>query len=360
MSENKWNEWIGVKGSLSIEDREIDVRVQVNENGKAVVYIMTNSFMGKYENIISIPATVHIEEDPVLHAVRIPTGDFVISKVCLRCNAWYVRLPKTVESVEFDYGRSLSRNVGRRRFIVDEENPFMFSENGSLYSKDGILYHFCDDGYKTFEQVKLRDDITTVLPDAVYSDKNLSLVIPNKNILLQEGSIRGYYNIIDFSNGVSFIKPDAFSSLRCKEIRINGLLSDITDEGKQEIRNWYHLSSSKKVIFAAPRPKGRILDGGFIELSEVVSMDGKVVSGIDTRPICINADINKGIVRQDDEDKDVSNVPIIIRELFTGDNTYESVPITHISFATNIEIHIYVYEQYKDVKKLIQQSYQGM
>ena len=82
-------------------------------------------------------------------------------------------------------------------------------------------------------------------------------------------------------------------------------------------------------------------------------MDGKIKSGIDTRPISINADINEGIVRQENEESDVYCVPIIIREVLTDDNSYESVPITHISFATNIEIHIYVYERKPSVNPVL-------
>jgi hypothetical protein len=80
--------------------------------------------------------------------------------------------------------------------------------------------------------------------------------------------------------------------------------------------------------------------------------------GKDTRPILINADINEGTVIKEEEKTDISNVPIIIRpEETSKEETYNSVDITRITFATNNEMNIRVLEKIDVVEKLIKQSY---
>ena len=283
-----------------------------------------------------------------------------------------VYIPHTVKKISIisDFGRIgynrvkfhyINKNLG---FFVDERNDVYYSDKfGSLYQNNKTeLVHFClgtDDNVN--DGVLL--GIKTIKQGAI-SLGCKELTLPESFVSLKRETISGSFQNIIFKGKLQEIEKGALDKVYNRDgdctLKINGLLSDINNEGKEELRKWYNLFIHRhRVVFATPQPNGRILENGFIELSEVLSMSEKINNGLDTRPISINADINLGIVRRGDEEQDVSNVPIIIKEVSTGEASYKSMPITQISFATNKEILLYVYERYEDVKRMIQQSYKG-
>lgn len=283
-----------------------------------------------------------------------------------------IYIPYTVKKITIicDFGRIgynrvkfhyINKNLA---FYVDERNDVYYSDKfGSLYQNNKTeLVHFClgtDDNVNDGELLGIK----TIKQGAI-SLGCKELTLPESFVSLKRGTIAGSFKNIIFRGQLQEIEKGALDKVYNRDgdctLKINGLLSNINNEGKEELRIWYNFSTNRhKVVFATPQPNGHILENGFIELSEVLSMSDKINYGLDTRPISINADINMGIVRRGEEEQEISNVPIIIREVSTGEASYKSMPITQISFATNKEILLFVYERYEDVKRMIQQSYKG-
>jgi hypothetical protein len=345
-----------IKGGRYNEEREIECNTL--ENDEVSLVLEGNSF-GGYEGDFRIPSEIFHEGKK-----------YVVSSLNLQCKSWQLCIPDTIKSIVIDrsdtkkeYGSAENSSI----YLQYSDKYFAWDHDGSLYSKGkDTLFHY---HRKSFE-VNLDENLQHISPGAICFEETVGkLIIPKGVKELKVNAISaGMIHEIDFQGALTKIEKGALDKIYNRSgdctIKINGLLSDINDEGKDELKKWYNKSPYKrKVVFSNPQPNGHILDNGFIELSEVLKMDQKLNSGIDTRPICINADINKGIVRKEgDDDIDVSNVPIIIKGINTDDvsyDSYESIPITQISFTTNRAIRIFVYEQYEDVKKMIQQSYKS-
>lgn len=294
--------------------------------------------------------------------------DYIITSVIIQCDVKHLLLPFRVESVTIDRpnGKKYCNADNCRIELQSGINLFLLGTSaGSLFSKDmKTLYHLHRDR-QTVQHIELDEHLLNLSPGSICFEHVLrKLTIPAGVKELKTNTISGKFNEIDFKGGLRFIENGALDKVipngECT-LKINSPLSEINDEGKEELKKWYNVNpQNRKVIFAAPNQQnGHILENGFIELSEVISMDEKVNSGKDTRPVIINADINEGLVIQDSQIKDITNVPIIIKEIFLENATYTNIPITQISFATNNEIKIFVYERFDEVSRLIQKSYKG-
>ena len=344
-----------ISGGRYNEEREVECTIL--ENNEVSLLLKGDSF-GGYEGDFIIPSEIINEGKK-----------YIVSSLGLQCKSWQLTIPDTVKSVVIDrcdtkkvYGSAENSSIN----LQYSDKNFAWDHDGSLYSKEkNTLFHY---HRKSFE-VSLNDNLQHISPGAICFEETVGkLIIPKGvNELKVDAISAGMIHEIIFQGALTKIEKGALDKIYNRSgdctIKINGLLSDLDNDGKEEIRKWYNSSNSSRyrrnVIFATPKPTGHIIENGFVELSEVLSMDDKINTGLDTRPISINADINKGIVRLEDDEIDVTNAPIIIKGAITGENSYESVPITQISFATNREIRIFVYEPYEDDKKLIQQSYKG-
>jgi hypothetical protein len=348
--------------STKVEDSNIDLPVSI-EGEKATIYLLNEKFKGKYGTLLDIPEKISVSNYDELYETE--PGEYIVSTIVIKCKEWHLSLPETIEEVFID--RDNYREAGTSEnsdFCVHKDNKiFQSDDNGSLYSKDGkVLYH-----YHISDDSKLSEDLEEIRPGAIFiSEIGHNLVIPPKCTKLVKDAIYGDIEEIVFLGALKLIEKDSLSHIynhfaNCT-IRINGTLSDINDDGKEELRKWIEnpmLRSKNEVIFAAPKPCGRgDIGNGFIELSEVIDIKDKMLLGKDTRPILINADINEGTVIKEEEKTDISNVPIIIRpEVTSKEETYNSVDITRITFATNNEMNIRVLEKIDVVEKLIKQSY---
>lgn len=264
---------------------------------------------------------------------------------------------KEIQDLIIEQSEEAIDNVGKN--VIE-------TEDSSLYSNDmQTLIRFNGDEDK--DEIELNERIQIISPNSIrFNNRVRKLTIPEGVHELKANSICGDIDEIVFLGALKKIEKDSLCHIynhfaNCT-IRINGTLSDIDDDGKEELRKWIEnpmLRSKNEVIFAAPKPCGRgDIGNGFIELSEVIDIKDKMLLGKDTRPILINADINEGTVIKEEEKTDISNVPIIIRpEVTSKEETYNSVDITRITFATNNEMNIRVLEKIDVVEKLIKQSY---
>ena len=129
----QWPNHIGITGSIMVNNKPVEVKVQLfDEEAEARIFITSDRFGDEYHPM-AIPETVNIS-DPIYGAVRIELGNYTISEVFIKCNEWNIILPKTVEWVAVH--KDLNPNGF---FSVDENNPYLFSEHGSLHSNKGEL-----------------------------------------------------------------------------------------------------------------------------------------------------------------------------------------------------------------------------
>ena len=369
----QWPDYIGIMGSIMVNDKPVEVRVQLfNEETKARIFITSDRFGDEYHPM-AIPETVNVS-DPIYGAMRIEVGDYTISEVFVNCNEWNILLPKTVKWV------AVHKDVNPKGyFSVDEENPYLFSEHGSLYSKNGELIYLCiprniDHG----ETIILRDDFRKIMPYAIRAPKRMSLVIPATCTELAKEAICGSYDRIDFKGGLRVIETDALKGIGCDDLRINGLLSDINTEGQNELYTWYKKRDYRKakcLFLAAPMAKdSEALENGYIKLTRVLSTQEKLertlVDSIDkdSCPVYINSYINERF-----STKDNIAIPIVIDTVplydgnYSGWNYYFYMPIevTRIKFVDlnkdkTSETHYFevlVHEPVERVLELINESF---
>ena len=249
----QWPDYIGITGSIMVNDQPVKVKVQLFDEGAGARVFITSDRFGDEYHPMAIPETVNIS-DPIYGAARIELGDYTISEVFVNCNEFNIILPKTVEWVAVH--KDLKPNG---YFSVDENNPYMFSELGSLYSKKGELVYLCISRKIDYgETVVLRDDIRKIMPYAIRTPKRLSLVIPESCTELAKEAIVGSYDRIDFKGGLRVMEKDALMAIECDDLRINGLLSDINIEGQTELLKWYKkrdYRKAKRLFLAAPMAK---------------------------------------------------------------------------------------------------------
>jgi hypothetical protein len=369
----QWPDYIGITGSIMVNDKPVEVRVQLfDEEAEARIFIASDRFGDEYHPM-AIPETVNIS-DPIYGAARIKLGDYTISEVFIKCNEWNIILPKTVEWVAVH--KDLNPNGF---FSVDENNPYLFSEHGSLYSKNGELVYLCIPRNIDYgETIVLRDDIRKILPYAIRAPKRLSLVIPEECTELAKEAIVGSYDRIDFKGGLCVIETDALKGIGCDDLRINGLLSDINTEGQMELYTWYKnrdIKRVKRLFLAAPMAKdSEALENGYIKLTRVLPIQEKLERTLvesmdkDSSPVYINSYINERFTTTDS-----ISMPIVIDTIplydgnYSGWNYYfyKPIEVTRIKFVEIYEdknresnyFEVLVHEPVERVLELIHESF---
>lgn len=369
----QWPNNIGITGLIMVNDKPVEVRVQLLDEGSEARIFITSDRFGDEYHPMAIPETVNIS-DPIHGAVRIELGDYTISEVFIKCNEWNIILPKTVEWVAVH--KDLKPNG---YFSVDENNPYLFSEHGSLYSKNGELVYLCIPRNIDYgETVVLRDDIRKIMPYAIRAPKRMSLVIPEACTELAKEAILGSYDRIDFKGGLRVIETDALKGIGCDDLRINGLLSNINIEGQMELYTWYKnrdIRRVKRLFLAAPMAKdSEALENGYIKLTRVLSTQEKLERTLidsmdkDSCPVYINSYINERF-----STRDKVAVPIVIDTLplyegnYSGWNYYfyKPIEVTRIKFVDlnkdkTSETHYFevlVHEPVERVLELINESF---
>jgi hypothetical protein len=369
----QWPDYIGITGSIMVDDKPVEVRVQLFDEGTEARIFITSDRLGDEYHPMTIPETVNVS-DPIYGAMRIEVGDYTISEVFVNCNEWNLLLPKTVKWV------AVHKDVNPKGyFSVDEKNPYMFSEHGSLYSKKGELVYLCIPRNIDYgETVVLRDDIQKIMPYAIRAPKRMSLVIPETCTELSKEAIIGFYDRIDFKGGLRQMETDALKGIDCDDLRINGLLSEINNEGQNELYTWYKNRDFRKekcLFLAAPVAKdSEALENGYIKLTRVLSTQEKIERTLldsmekDSCPVYINSYINERFSTIDN-----IAIPIVIDTIplydgnYSGWNFYfyKPIEVTRIKFVEIYEdkrresnyFEVLVYESVERVHELIHESF---
>lgn len=324
---------------------------------KATLYLQSDKFEGMFGGVIEIPKTISVTDADDFEDIK--PDDFTVTTIVVKSKEWNLFLPETIENVIIDRN-NYHDNRGRRSFSVHNDNKYLISENGSLYSKDGkTLFHY-DSTYS--EEQELNSNIEEILPGAIGSCRDL--IIPSNCKKLAKKAIVGEFNIIDFTGGLNIIEQGALSEIECNELRIKGLLSDINHEGQQELNKLYHKTILKhkacsRICFMAPIPTGgKAFENGYIELSQVLSSEQKLNSFVDTCPISINSYINERFKS--------ARVPIVIEEIVLSEKIWElyDTPPEKASRIYLVDrenhehaIEIYVHEKRERVLELIDESF---
>ncbi len=371
----EWKNYPNAKGTIQVYGESYSVDVEINnENKTAAICIEDREFGNPGYSNKEIPEKVNISDSDPLFGPK--PGDYEITGVYLKCDEWSIRLPKTVQWVAFKEGE---RKGGL--FFVDENNPNLFSDNGSLYSKEGVLiYQAITRHTKIGDTIILRDDTKYIMPGAIYKDRytSLKLVLPGTCDKLVKGAIVGSFTMIDFKGGIRSIEADALNDIVCNDIRINGLLSEIDAEGQKELCRWYNrrdYRNPRHIYFAKPEAKGsQVLDDGYIQLTKVLSPAERLertlikANDCDSCPVSINAYINERFSTNENV-----ALPIVINTipLFEKDYHgksyyfYEPTEVTSIKFVaiggdSRNEANYYeilVYESEERIRELIRDSF---
>lgn len=369
----QWPDYIGITGLIMVNDKPVEVRVQLlDEESEARIFITSDHFGDEYHPM-AISETVNVS-DTIYGAMGIEVGDYPISEVFVNCNEWNILLPKTVKWMAVH--KDLNPNG---YFSVDEKNPYLFSELGSLYSKNGELIYLCVPRTIDYgEIIVLRDDIRKIMPYAIRAPKRMSLVIPEACTELAKEAIVGSFDRIDFKGGLRVIETDALKSVGCDDLRINGLLSDINTEGQMELYTWYKnrdIRRVKRLFLAAPMAKdSKALENGYIKLTRVLSTQEKLERTLidsmdkDSCPVYINSYINERFSTIDN-----IAIPIVIDTIplydgnYSGWNYYfyKPIEVTRIKFVElnedkRSETHYFevlVHEPVERVLGLINESF---
>jgi hypothetical protein len=368
----QWPDYIGSKGSIMVNGEPIEVRVQLNEEEtEARIFIKSENFGDNYHSK-NIPETVTVFDRLTGNEL----GDYTVSEVYLNCREWDIKLPKTVKEVVIHEGKKIGGV-----FFVDENNPYLFSNRGSLYSKDGKLIYLCINSVDNFATINLNDDVKMIMPEAIHSDKRLSLVIPKACRRWVKNAITGSFERIDFTGGLQAIESGVLNNydFSCNDIRINGLLSDINNEGQNELYTWYKnrddYRNTRRLFLAAPMAKdSEALENGYIKLTRVLSTQEKLERTLvdsmdkDACPVYINSYINERF-----STKDNITIPIVIDTvpLYDGNYSgwnyyfYKPIEVTRIYFVDVNEgkkgdpkfFNVLVHEPVERVHELIHESF---
>ena len=367
----QWPDYIGNRGSIMVNNQPVEVKVlSSDEETEAIIFITSDCFGDEYHSM-AIPETVSVP-DPLFGDMKIE--QYTVSQVFVKCKEWNIILPKTVERVVVH-----KDIIPNGFFSVDESNPYLFSEGGSLYSKDDkLVYLRISPNIGYGETVVLKDGIQKIMPYAIRAPKRMSLIVPASCTELTKEAFVGSYGSIDFKGGLSVIEADALKDLKCDDLRINGLLSNINSEGQIELYNWYMERDYKKVrrlFLAAPTAKdSKALENGYIKLTRVLSTQEKLERTLvdsmdkDFCPVYINSYINERFSTMDN-----IAIPIVIDTIplydgnYSGWNYYfyKPIEVTRIKF---VEINpdksresnyfeVLVHEPVERVLKLIHESF---
>lgn len=366
----QWPDNIGNTGSIMVNNQPEKVKVVSLDEETAAIFITSDRFGDEYRSM-AIPETVSVP-DPLFGDMKIE--QYTVSEVFVKCKEWNIILPKTVERVVVH-----KDIIPNGFFSVDESNPYLFSEGGSLYSKDDkLVYLRISPNIGYGETAVLKDGIQKIMPYAIRAPKRMSLIVPASCTELAKEAFVGSYGSIDFKGGLSVIEADALKDLKCDNLRINGLLSNINSEGQTELYSWYMNRDYRKVrrlFLAAPMAKdSKALENGYIKLTRVLSTQEKLERTLvdsmdkDFCPVYINSYINERFSTIEN-----MTLPIVIDTIplydgnYLGRNYYfyKPIEVTRIKFVeTNPDkrresnyFEVLVHEPVERVLELIHESF---
>lgn len=276
--------------------------------------------------------------------------EYLITHVYLKCAKWNIELSKNVREVIIDrrkedlYNEKIEFGTSSNsRFEVDEANPYLCTENGSLYSRDKSVLYFLN--------TRQRDDI----------------VVSEQVKKIDTGAI---YNpdcrSINFKGAVNEIKEDAIEANRTKFL-INNATSQIqieVDDIKKLLDVFYNRVGND-VLFSKPNVHGCLLDNGNIELHEtIISIDalqrrmkGLPASCCDYKNVyLLTSPIVKWTTNREDTDGNGIVLYIESCEIPFYPDTIEGTKIYYYIDGSRSECPITVYETYDEVKELLEKA----
>lgn len=345
--------WDSVKGWYVCEykDHTTGLPVIVNEESREAIVFILNAPPQNRE----VPETIIIKDDSDIPLNKDKSGEYKVTEVYLKCKKWgELGLPKTVKRIIIDrnpYKQVPSTNgyeYGTCKdswFSIEDSKYLKTDYYGSVYSKDGkILYH-----YHSSEDNPLGEELEKILPGSIYSKTLMSLKIPCNVKELSKGAISGSFSEIDFTGGLNEIESQAFNRIKCDNIRINGLISDINVDGVKELKRCIN---DYTISLLAPKPQGgRLLNNGDIELMSCISLEEKISKHKDWEPLLIRSAIKNKFNECAEE-----NISVLIESIKLTENLYSEVDATKItvrcSTAKEPEGYI-VHEHLKDVEELL-------
>lgn len=182
--------------------------------------------------------------------------EYQITHVYLKCAKWNIELSKNVREVIVDrrkkdwYNEKIEFGTSDNCwFEVDEANPFLCADEGSLYSKDKKILYFLNTSQRG--NIVVPERVETIDTGAIYNPNCVS---------------------IDFQGAVKEIKEDAIDANKVKFL-INNAASQVQIK-VDDIKKLLHIISDKyynEVMFSKPNVHGSLLDNGNIELHKTVS-----------------------------------------------------------------------------------------
>jgi len=235
----------------------------------------------------------------------------------LSCLNWRLSLPASIQDVIIDRTPFTLKGYiydTISKFKVADDNQYLCADNYSLYSKNKeILYHYHgydNPLYPKKEDIKLAKELKTILPEAFRGDF-YGITIPRGVSRIMKNAFVGRFNgVLDFQGKLTCIEKDSISNIH--ELRINGLLNDLSSESREELKKWKKESSENEIIFAAPKdlPKSPPI-AGYIHLAGVIENNLKPESRVgydrDYKEVKLNACIHSQIRE--------SRLPIMIEEI---------------------------------------------
>ena len=333
------------------KDHVTGIPVIINESKEAIIFILNNPPQNG-----EIPETITIKDDSNIPLNKDIDGEYIVTEVYLNCKKWgNLRLPKNVKRIIID--RNPLGHTGRYDFGTCEDSWFSIEDSkylktdyyGSVYSKDGkILYH-----YHSSEDNPLGEELEEILPGSIYYPKALmNLKIPCNVKKLSKGAISGSFSEIDFTGGLNEIESQAFNRIECDNIRINGLISDINEEGVKELERSKNDHTKKNFSLLAPKPQGgRLHNNGDIEFTGYLELQEKINKHKDWDPLLIRSAIKKDFYECADED-----ISVFIKSIIRERNLYSKIEATQIDVRCNTfkERKSYiVHEPLKEVEELL-------
>lgn len=282
----------------------------------------------------------------------------------------HLSIPKSIRVVEHitkeTFGEKCMEKM-RVKFEVDEQNPYFSSNNDyCLYNKDKtVLLHYGGDD----EKYEAPDSLISIETNAFLGiDRNPKVIVfPEGFVNLKNKTLCRYCSELHFQGQINHIDAGTLDSFN-GTIKMNGLLSLIDDEGRNEINRWYNERSrgnKRELVLKAPGSMGGKYEYGVITLTKVLRLEEKLACGCDSLPVHFN--INKVFI----DGNDMSIPMIFDTVVIGGEHTYRpaiysplysEVKVTRIQFVCKTENHdnmlieILVHESEDEVNELIKKS----
>lgn len=364
---------------LSLEKGKWVIKKQncVSKELNGVHYLLDNSvckaiIIGDQDRLTQ---RIHVEETVDIDGKSYPVDTIWLTYT--HCDFYnttsckiHLKIPKSIKVVEHITKETLGEKCKEKMrvwFEVDEQNPYFSSNNDyCLYNKDKtVLLHYGGD----VEKYEAPDSLISIDTKAFIGiDKNPKVIIfPRGFVKLENKTLCRYCSELHFQGQINHIDAGALDSFN-GTIKMNGLLSLIDDEGRNEIKRWYNERSrdnKRELVLKAPGPMGGKYEDGVITLTKVLRLEEKLACGCDTLPVHFN--VNKFFI-----DGNNISVPMIVDTVVIGgEHTYRpgiysplytEIEVTRIQFVCKTENHdnvlfeILVHESEDEVIELIKKS----